>query len=511
METTKAVVFTHIPITWEEAEEYGKADAVLARINRHIPYFKAYLKCKYIGLVYVYVDLGTAILLKHLRALSSGEAEVHFGLRELHVEQRARNCLKLAVDQALQDLSYEDDAFDITSVPRFQFIGLPHLSSLFYSLFRIDPVLIAEIANPEGEFTYDAPKFVEAMLRLARGTDPVLGRHPILRFDADVEVNDAGVVRLLQAVTRGWAAGRAFDFFSGGYGQEDREEDPTNDYAVRVHWVSHQDPSTGAWQLDERWRFFTRDLGEIGATQVPSDWPLSSQAREMVAEKRHGRSANRKSAQVISGAGLYMSLRAISVLPPFMNTTSMTVWIDDHLKRRLHEQVGHLESTALEQVSQARFRQFRHPDGIQTKDIARAESDYLLRLLRGCIFHVLIVTPYNTPGLLAQEVGNYLNTARWTTSPETIRRNLLAEAHAAASDVLELWRRADYGTELLSRWAIAQTPTAVDEICLAVVDDVLRYLRLVELWQKYVTAITKLVPVKAYWLFMSAGNRPPLT
>ena len=58
MEATKAVIFTHIPITWDEAETYGNAEAVLNRINKHVPSFKAYLKCKNIGLVYVYVDLG---------------------------------------------------------------------------------------------------------------------------------------------------------------------------------------------------------------------------------------------------------------------------------------------------------------------------------------------------------------------------------------------------------------------------------------------------------------------
>lgn len=509
MEATKAVIFTHIPIKWEEAEKYGTEEAVLDRINKHVPFFKACLKCKYIGLVYVYVDLGTAILLKHVRALSSGAAEVHFDLRELHVEQRARNCLKLAVDQALQDLTYEDSSFESTSVPRFQFIGLPHLTSLFYSLFRINPVLIEEIANPDGEFTYDAPKFVEAVLRLARGTDPELGRNPILRFDADVEVNDAGVAKLLRAVARGWAAGRAFDFFSGGYGRDDHQEDPVNDYAVRVHWISHQDPVSGAWHLDERWKIFMRDLGEIGATQVANDWSLSTQGRALV-ERRGGISANRQSPQVISGAGLYMSWRAIRTLPPFMNTRYMTVWIDDHLKRRLHEQVGHLPSTALEQVSQVEFQQSRHQHGIQSRDIDHAESNYLLRLFRGCIWHSLITRSDNTPGLLAQEVAHFLRTTRWATPTPAFRQNLLADAHTAALDVLAIWRQADYGTELLGRWASAQTPTTVDGICLTVADDAVRYLRLVELWPQYVSAITQLVPVRAYWLFMRASNPPIL-
>ena len=78
------------------------------------------------------------------------------------------------------------------------------------------------------------------------------------------------------------------------------------------------------------------------------------------------------------------------------------------------------------------------------------------------------------------------------------------DARVAADTVLEIWRNADYGTDLLEKWAVSRTPTEIDDLCSTTVDDAVRYLRLVELWPQYVNAIVKLVPVKAYWLFRSA-------
>ena len=98
---------------------------------------------------------------------------------------------------------------------------------------------------------------------------------------------------------------------------------------------SEYDTPPGAW-------LFLRDIAECGATQVDNGPEVSKKMQEFVAKHRKGQLANRVSPQVISGAGLYMSHQAIHKLPPFMNLRNFVSWIDDHLKRRLHEAVGHL-------------------------------------------------------------------------------------------------------------------------------------------------------------------------
>jgi hypothetical protein len=484
MTPKKAVIFTHIPMTWEQADKFGDAEAVVDQINKYADNFEAYLKCSNVGLIYVYVDLGARLLSRQIEALLGG-SDVCFGLRDLHVEQRVRNVLKLTVDEVKQNLSAADQSI----APRFQFVGLPHLSSLLYSLYRIDKKLVQALHGPEGQITYDTPKFIEAVIRLARSGD-----HPILRFDADVKVNEAGIDHLLRAVSRRRVAGQLYDFFSGGYGRTDEMEDPVNDYAVRVHWVSHE-KSPGVYELDPLWKCFLRDLGEIGATQVSTTLPKST-----AADKLGMKEGNRDSQQVISGAGLYMSLNAIQQLPPFMNTVGMITWIDDHLKRRLHEAAGHLNSSVLEHLTSAKFQQQRHPGGITAKQVEWASEHYFKRLLCGCVFHALIVQPDGAHGPLAKEVRSILQTTHKIPLPNS---SFEIPARQAAERTLSLWKQADYGTERLKQWVSSLTPPEIEEICCTTVKDAKRYLELLQLWPQYVNAIGRLVPAKAWWLFQS--------
>ena len=350
MTLTKAVVFTHIHVSSEQAAQTRDAPGASAIIQRVVPCFKNLLVCRNVGLVYVYVDVGIEFALSHLPESDIEKGEISFSMKELESEERTRNCLKIAADEAIQELLDNPESdFDRAQAPRFQFVGLPHLLSLFNALFKIDPTLIKNLAGELRNFTYDSPKFVEAVICLVRGAHPIHDQYPILRFDADVEVNEEGVGTLITAVNHSLNAFFMFNFFSGGYGRCDGMAEPVNDYAVRVHWLIDQKPKEVGQPLNlkDRGEVFLRDLGELGATQVASSAQMSRPMRELVQKKRKGVSANRFSPQVISGAGLFMSLSAIRALPPFMNSNYLTVWIDDHLKRRLHEAVGHLTAQSL--------------------------------------------------------------------------------------------------------------------------------------------------------------------
>ncbi|HEX4954464.1 MAG TPA: hypothetical protein VF017_13820 [Thermoanaerobaculia bacterium] len=111
--------------------------------------------------------------------------------------------------------------------------------------------------------------------------------------------------------------------------------------------------------------------------------------------------------QVISGAGLCLSDSAILDLPPFSNLTAFVMWIDDHLKFALHHELRHFglplegerrpqlsksEMPRIGRISEIWFRQRRHSheDGSykrpSLKDVLWHTSEYLPRLLRGCIF-----------------------------------------------------------------------------------------------------------------------------
>jgi hypothetical protein len=498
MSTTKAVIFTHLGMTPEYAEKTREAGGRRDLMNRVAPIFREYLRCRNVGLVYVYVDVGTQLLIQRLSESVEGRG-VSFSLEELGLEERTRNCLKLAVDEVTQNLLDDQSIeFHPAQAPRFQFVGLSHLLSLFNALYRIDPQLIRDLAGKDQVFTYDSPKFVEAVIRLRRSPHPIHGRHPIFRFDADVMVNQSGIGELIAAVTQSWTLSMAslFNLFSGGYGRADAPPDPLNDYAVRLYWLV--DRATG--ELSERGLHFLRDLGEIGATQVPSSVQMSAAMSEYVRQKRGGRSSNRKSQQVISGAGLFISQDASRSLPPFMNSRQMTTWIDDHLKRLLHEAVGHLDEESPEHLSTALFGQDRHPYGIN-EEYVKGATNYFPRILRGCLLHALIMeADGKTPGPLSREVREVIANPEYVVDEAWLAGEMFRVASERARDVLSIWKEADYGDTPLRAWA-AKSEARADEYARSIVADALAYLRLVKRWPVYVQAIERLTPDRAYWLF----------
>jgi hypothetical protein len=230
--------------------------------------------------------------------------------------------------------------------------------------------------------------------------------------------------------------------------------------------------------------------------------------------RQEGYSANRDSEQVISGAGLYMSLSAILRLPPFMNFENNIIWVDDHLKRRLHEVLGDLAITDLEHVGESLFRQDRYPKpkGIQPDDIKWAKSTYFYRLISGCIMHALIVTRTGDRGELGKFVYNFL-LFRQPTSEEGFKKlsvDFMKVAKNTALDLLEIWTTADYGNDILKKWAKNNREDFelgtgnLARWINSTVEDAIHYCKLVENWNAYVVAIQALIPHDAYWLFRSA-------
>ncbi len=447
----KAVVFTHFHAQLLNQQEWHlTAEAENKIIEDVIKYYKAYLKCKNISLVYVYVDTGLRLILDNLFA---GGDKLTISVNELAFEHSIRNILKQAVDRAFKELKIEDPNFSNLYVPKFQFIGLPHLASLIASLYRIDRKLVENLAAKN--FTYDAPKFVEAVIRLARGYQPLLCRDPILRFDADVEVNETSIAHLLNKVENALLQNYAFSFFSGGYGHPDGNCDPINDHAARCHWladIADPDKNKPPFSLIPEGEHFLRDLGEFGATQIPNRLNvLPSTAMKAYTGVE---SKNRDAEQVISGAGLYMSHSAIRILPPFMNFASYVIWVDDHLKRRLHEALGHLYPRSLEHVEGSLFIQDRYPIGIGQNDINWAEKSYFPRLVSGCILHALIVDQKGEKGELTKFVCEFIERQNIQLKTEGLDLIFIEVAKKTALDLLGVWMDADYGNSILKDWAI---------------------------------------------------------
>lgn len=510
----QAVVFTHVKQdmpggapTWHVAE-------IDTFQKKHIPMFKAFLQCPNIALVYVYVDTGFRALMGHMQEMHrqgalNSKAPLGFSIGELHYEDTTRSALKQAVDLATLQLAETlGPAFDRQQAPRFQIVGLPHLVTLIHFLYRANPQLVEFLAGRDGSLTYDSPKFVEAVIRLARGAHPICHQNPILRFDADVDVNPGSVQALLEQVHQQNLMGQ-MSFFSGGYGQTD--PDPVNDFAVRIHWLADREaynqarqraPERLAATVDASGRTFLRDLGELGATQMASAEPMSPAMEEWLSTRRNGRSVNRPNPQVISGAGLYMSLKAITQLPPFTSFNTFAVWVDDHIKRRLHEVLGHLPPDSIERVDKARFRQDRHPAGLPAPKPG-GNDEYFCRLFRGCLLHGLVVRPDGTMGPLAKAIHDVLPPNSFPVQPAVLHKKFLKAARESARDILEVWEKALYdraGT--LRTWASQfRDPARLDPLLAPLVEDAVAYVELTSQWNLYVGAINMLNPAQAHWLF----------
>ena len=230
---------------------------------------------------------------------------------------------------------------------------------------------------------------------------------------------------------------------------------------------------------------FLQDIGKIGATQEPAI-------------------GTRMSQQVISGAGLFMTPPTIRKLPPFMSFFNSTLWVDDHLKRRLHEAIGDLTPDDPEHLPNVFFKQDRHPNGIipiTGRKSIKAIEDYFDRLFRGCIFHFLFMKPGGTIGVLGSEIKKVLPPRKPNIKEKRIEERIRIEAMKTANSVLSIWKGADYyGNILLKNWA-AKMARKQNKLVDSLVRDAILYIRLVPRWNLFKGAIDDLQDYQAYWLY----------
>jgi hypothetical protein len=107
-------------------------------------------------------------------------------------------------------------------------------------------------------------------------------------------------------------------------------------------------------------------------------------------------------------------------------------------------------------------------------------------------------------GPLAIWVQQVVNGVRKDLIPvdeSQLHNQLKTAASKRISEVLSVWFNADYGNDLLKKWAAARTPVDQDLICTKVADVGVSYVKLVLEWDQYVNAIQNLGPLEAYWLF----------
>jgi len=485
---TRAVAFTHFSeMKYREgAKDFGALQNEYRPKYKQI--FKSYFLCPEIALVYVYVDWSFKQAAPKIRGKQKFEPDAQL----LVEEQEITGFLGLTEEQARSEARLEDPSSGAGS-PQFIYVGILQLVALLNSLVEVNPQFTQYFCGPGQEFTYDSPKFVEAVIRLARGDTPHLAGYPVIRIDEDAEPNPKMVRELLRHYEE-ISRSQRFYIFSGAYGRPtihgDRHEqtrpiDYLNDFAVRTHFfvkVGTQDGFSLPQEIVKQIEHFLADLDALGAKQLPSSrenytanlTKLISDTGDPRDPKHPKTRQERPSTQVVSGAGLIMAVAAVRFLPPFMNFEHLTVWVDDHLKRRLHEGLEDLSREDVENISNARIRQNRHPNGVKSKHIEIAVQTYFDRLLRGCVFRRTIVkndgTPTEYTNLLAEivkfkvvpEHGEWLaddlpllrsrpNTGRQSQLTE-IRGQMIRDAGERYDEVLKCWSADELEGSLLWRW-----------------------------------------------------------
>ncbi|MEK6320547.1 MAG: hypothetical protein AABN33_02565, partial [Acidobacteriota bacterium] len=526
-------------------------------------------------------------LIAELRKRKREERKLIAELRKRKREERRLIAvLREAKTKAEEDLRNEGSGIPLENMPVFRYIVIDDLLELLTHLIQAgEPNLISFLYGKGQQFTYDSPKFVEAVIRLARGRIPHLAIDPIIRFDEDVEPNAMSIELLLQKYHE-MEHKHTFYFFSGSYGDPNGGDDPINDHAVRTHWffpvgtkslkldlkdgilelirneelnldeqvvqrisdsvgLPREKPQQAKLKLIKAINqayYFLADLSYLGATEVNNSASFYSKTlREL--SGRTG-AISRPERQVISGAGLIMSNLAVDLLPPFMNFTNQTVWVDDHVKRRLHEALQDISKTQTERVSEARSKQDRHKDGVKDSDIEFARKIYFERLLRGCLLHRIVVDLEGTPTEYSKLIEDIVAYRMKRNDPKlskrrlgSLKKRLLKQVERHYTLVLRCWSSNEFeGTESFT-WAKQLLATGslnleekekvesygwvkqrIDDqrinirkkqlkkevvrqwLCESIVQDAMDYIDLVRNWPIFTRAIARLESSE-WWLF----------
>ena len=257
---SSAVIFIHMnslsrAINLEDIESSDYRD-----------FFESYLECnrehKVVSIVYAYVDWAV----KH---------HVQYPSEIFTIDPTATAQERILVDILKRA---EDEVKEKSNVPRdrhpdFIFVGIVELLQLLIYMNEVDSSLIKFLAGDE-IFTYDSPKFVEAVIRIARGKIPQLSIHPVIRIDEDAKPNTASLEQLIDTYLQE-SQQDTFFFFSGRYGRGDGEEDEDtffylNNFAVRTQWFFPPDTKSEdsvPLHTKELIMKFLADFAELGATQ----------------------------------------------------------------------------------------------------------------------------------------------------------------------------------------------------------------------------------------------------
>jgi len=372
----KAVAFTHLPLAnygeLENSLNIGSLDSWIDQEWGNS--ILAFDNCKNIKLVYLFYS----------------QAYQSFISNHMKSEEYAASEIMIA--SSLNSYIHAKCA----QPSKFQFVGLQQLRPLLNELasvaknrsFSLNKLLLGSGSN----LFYDCPKIPEAFIRVARRH-----RHEaILRFDADVFVDEKSVSLLIDKWMEQLAEGKKYFFFSGSYFyhdiKKDKEQFYLNDYSVRTHFISSGPRGESYEACDETELEF----------HINSD--LASHFINRLVQI-----GTAPAGQPISGAGLCISPLAITQFPPFANMSKNIVWIDDSIKRFLHEGVNDLSLEDVSIVDGAKFRQDRYPKGIHNKDIMWAKNNYISRLILGCIIHSLIHPPAIAEGAYSKSIQKYMS------------------------------------------------------------------------------------------------------
>jgi len=205
------------------------------------------------------------------------------------------------------------------------------------------------LIGEKGEFRYDAPKIVDAIIRLRLFDSGI----PVFRLDSDVLFSPKNVDRnkhlkqlqnaicgQLQAIKEHGSNARIYStILSASYTPDSEKnnlqtlDQMTTAYATRVSPIfkftanTYADLNSSNLNDDElAERCFDKDIAKLFFNNnFLRQWAAPTTA-------------------VISGALLYMSDGVVLDLPPFSNLSMNVMWIDDHLRYALHRELGNFSS-----------------------------------------------------------------------------------------------------------------------------------------------------------------------
>ena len=171
MSLVQAVMFTHCASLKYENEASFQAKEG-GYIRNYKESFKDFLICNekesIVSDLFLYIDAGVKELVK-LQLENADKFKLDAEINER--AQIFKELLKTSEDQARAELNLNK-----SQPPTFHYVGVQELTILLNNLWKVDPSLLKPgmFLGINNQFTYDSPKFVEAVIRLARGDIPHL-------------------------------------------------------------------------------------------------------------------------------------------------------------------------------------------------------------------------------------------------------------------------------------------------------------------------------------------------